>query len=212
MRPAARPAAPSASRRKPTPRCCRSRSRRRCVPLRRGFPWGAVFWSAVGGLVLLGVGLSVTQLIEDLFARSEGLGFLGLAFALAAALAFAVVVAREAFGLDAPGDDRKAASARDRGSAERRSQRKPRHRPGADKTCASEPASGAGPRRAAGPCRRYHRRRRHDPAGRARIDDAARSGGAPPGVVGGAARSRSSPRSARALWSTCFLCSWPRCG
>jgi putative membrane protein len=65
----------------------------------RGFRWGAVFWTALGGLILLGVGLGVTRLIEDLFARSEGLGFVGLAFAFAAALAFAVVVAREAFGL-----------------------------------------------------------------------------------------------------------------
>src|SRR5580692_10243855 len=54
------------------------------LPLRRGFRWGALFWSAVGGLTLLGVGLGVTQLIEDLFARSEGLGVLGLAFAFAA--------------------------------------------------------------------------------------------------------------------------------
>ena len=69
------------------------------LPVRRGFPWGAVFWSAVGGLVLLGLGLSVTHLIEDLFARSEGLGFLGLGFAFAAALALAIVVAREALGL-----------------------------------------------------------------------------------------------------------------
>jgi putative membrane protein len=65
----------------------------------RGFRWGAVFWTAIGGLILLGAGLGVTRLIEDLFARSEGLGFLGLAFASAATLAFAVVVAREAFGL-----------------------------------------------------------------------------------------------------------------
>jgi putative membrane protein len=69
------------------------------VPAPRGLRWGAVFWSAVAGLVLLGVGLSVAQLIENLFARSEGLGFLGLAFALVAALAFAIVVAREALGL-----------------------------------------------------------------------------------------------------------------
>jgi putative membrane protein len=66
---------------------------------RRGLRWGAVFWSAIGGLVLLGAGLGVTHLIEDLFARSEGLGFIGLAFAFAAALALAVVAAREAFGL-----------------------------------------------------------------------------------------------------------------
>jgi putative membrane protein len=69
------------------------------LPVRRGFRWGTVFWSAVGGLVLLGLGLSVTQLIENLFARSEGLGFLGLGFAVAAALALAVVIAREALGL-----------------------------------------------------------------------------------------------------------------
>ena len=65
----------------------------------RGFRWGAVFWTAIGGLILLGLGLGVTRLIEDLFARSEGLGLVGLAFAFAATLAFAVVVAREAFGL-----------------------------------------------------------------------------------------------------------------
>jgi putative membrane protein len=69
------------------------------VPVQRGFRWGALFWAAIGGLILLGVGLGVTRLIEDLFARSEGLGFLGLAFAFAAALALVVVVAREAFGL-----------------------------------------------------------------------------------------------------------------
>src|ERR1700738_4933469 len=69
------------------------------VPAQRGFRWGAVFWSAVAGLILLGLGLGVTRLIEDLFARSEGLGFLGLAFALAAALALLIVTVREALGL-----------------------------------------------------------------------------------------------------------------
>ena len=69
------------------------------VPVQRGFRWGAVFWTAVGGLVLLGLGLGVTRLIEDLFARSESLGYLGLGFAFAAALALLIVVAREAFGL-----------------------------------------------------------------------------------------------------------------
>jgi putative membrane protein len=53
----------------------------------------------LSGLILLGVGLGVTGLIEDLFARSESLGFLGLVFAAAAALALSVVVAREIFGL-----------------------------------------------------------------------------------------------------------------
>jgi putative membrane protein len=69
------------------------------VPAQRGFRWGAVFWSAVAGLTLLGLGLGVTRLIEDLFTRSESLGYLGLALAAIAALTLAVVVGREAFGL-----------------------------------------------------------------------------------------------------------------
>jgi len=69
------------------------------VPVQRRFRWGAVFWSALGGLVTLGLGLGVTRLIEDLFARSESFGYLGLAFAAVAALALIVVVTREALGL-----------------------------------------------------------------------------------------------------------------
>ena len=69
------------------------------LPARPGFRWGAVFWTALGGLVLLGLGLSITHLIEDLFARNEGLGFVGLACAAIAALALTIVIAREAFGL-----------------------------------------------------------------------------------------------------------------
>src|ERR1700726_1593470 len=61
------------------------------VPVRRGFRWGTLFWAAAGGLVVLGLGLGIVNLIEDLFARSESLGFLGLAFAFAAALALVVV-------------------------------------------------------------------------------------------------------------------------
>lgn len=69
------------------------------LPARRGFPWGTLFWSGLGGLMLLGTGLGVVRLIEDLFARSETLGFVGLAFAFVTALALAVVIGREAFGL-----------------------------------------------------------------------------------------------------------------
>src|SRR3954470_4556025 len=69
------------------------------VPPRRGFRWGALFWTALGGLVLLGTGLGIVNLVEDLFARSEGFGFLGLGFATLATLALLVIVAREAFSL-----------------------------------------------------------------------------------------------------------------
>ncbi len=69
------------------------------LPARRRFPWGTLFWSGVAGLTLLGVGLGVVHLIEDLFARSESLGFVGLALALVTALALAVMIGREALGL-----------------------------------------------------------------------------------------------------------------
>ncbi|MBR0830570.1 TIGR01620 family protein [Bradyrhizobium manausense] len=69
------------------------------LPARRGFPWGTLFWSGLAGLTLLGVGLGVVHLVEDLFARSETLGFVGLAFAFVTTLALAVVIGREAFGL-----------------------------------------------------------------------------------------------------------------
>jgi putative membrane protein len=69
------------------------------VPARRGFRWGTLFWAATGGLVLLGLGLGIVNLIEDLFVRNDSLGFIGLGFAAAAALALTVVIAREAFGL-----------------------------------------------------------------------------------------------------------------
>ena len=69
------------------------------LPARRAFPWGTLFWSGLAGLTLLGVGLGVVRLIEDLFARSESLGFVGLAFAFVTALALAVVIGREAVGL-----------------------------------------------------------------------------------------------------------------
>ena len=63
------------------------------------FRWGTLFWSALGGLVLLGAGLGVAHLIEDLFARSESLGILGLVLTFAATLSLIVVTAREAIGL-----------------------------------------------------------------------------------------------------------------
>jgi putative membrane protein len=69
------------------------------VPARRGFGWGTLFWAATAGLVVLGSGLGIVKLIEDLFARSESLGLVGLGLAAAAGLALAVVTGREIFGL-----------------------------------------------------------------------------------------------------------------
>ncbi len=46
---------------------------------RRGLSWGTLFWGAVAGLVLLGLALGTVNMIEDLFARNEGLGILSIA-------------------------------------------------------------------------------------------------------------------------------------
>jgi len=69
------------------------------LPARRGFRWGTLFWGSGAGLVLLGLGLGVTHLIEDLFARSQALGYVGAGLAAAAAVALAAVIARETYGL-----------------------------------------------------------------------------------------------------------------
>jgi putative membrane protein len=69
------------------------------VPVRRGFGWASILWIALGGLVLLGVGLGIAKLVEDLFNRSQGLGYVGLGFACTAVLALTVIIAREILSL-----------------------------------------------------------------------------------------------------------------
>jgi putative membrane protein len=68
-------------------------------PRRRRMPWGAMFWSALSGLVLLAIGLAVVNLVEDLFARAPWLGAIGLGLAVIAGLALLVVLIREIAGL-----------------------------------------------------------------------------------------------------------------
>ena len=69
------------------------------LPPRRRFRWGTLFWSALGGLVSLGLGLATTRLIEDLYARAQWLGTVGAVLAAIALLALVVVCAREIAGL-----------------------------------------------------------------------------------------------------------------
>lgn len=68
-------------------------------PRPRGWRWGALFVSSLGALVSLGLGLSVTRLIEDLFARSAVFGWIALGLAGLAGLAAAAIIAREMWGL-----------------------------------------------------------------------------------------------------------------
>jgi putative membrane protein len=66
---------------------------------RRRIRWGAIFWSALGGLVSLGTGLAITTLIEELYARATWLGRFAAALAVLALLALLVICAREIVGL-----------------------------------------------------------------------------------------------------------------
>jgi putative membrane protein len=61
--------------------------------------WGALFWSALFGLVVMALGLAVTSIVEDLFARSPWLGGAGLALAVLAGVALLAMILREAIGL-----------------------------------------------------------------------------------------------------------------
>src|SRR4051812_16355296 len=69
------------------------------LPPRRRFPWGAVVWSGLGGLVSPGLGLATTRLIEALYARVEWLGTLGSALAALVVIALLIIGAKEFVGL-----------------------------------------------------------------------------------------------------------------
>lgn len=69
------------------------------LPIRPGLPWGALFWTSLGGLVLLALGLGISNLVEDLFNRSQGLGFVGVALVALFAVALTAIIGREVIGL-----------------------------------------------------------------------------------------------------------------
>lgn len=68
-------------------------------PKKRRGRWLGVFLAALVGLLALGLGLALDNLIRDLFSRNDWLGWLALALAAIAVLALAIVVAREIAGL-----------------------------------------------------------------------------------------------------------------
>ena len=71
------------------------------VPMgeKRRAPWLAILLSALSGLLLLGLGLAVENLIVDLYAIAPWLGWVALALAVLAVLAFLAIVGREAAGI-----------------------------------------------------------------------------------------------------------------
>jgi putative membrane protein len=66
---------------------------------RPGVRWAMLFWCALGGLLLLAIGVAVSDLITDLLARNRELGWLGLALAILAVVSLLVIAVRETTGL-----------------------------------------------------------------------------------------------------------------
>ncbi len=69
------------------------------MPERRGAPWLGILISAVSGLILLGLGLALENLVMSLFAVAPWLGWVALGLAALALVAFLAIVAREAVGI-----------------------------------------------------------------------------------------------------------------
>ena len=61
--------------------------------------WGAIFWSAISGLVVLWLLLWMQQTVMTLLARSDWLGWTATILFAAAGLAFVMIVGREIAGL-----------------------------------------------------------------------------------------------------------------
>jgi putative membrane protein len=65
----------------------------------RTFRWAPLLIASLFSLASLWAGLAVTQLIEDLFARNDMLGWLAVGLAGVAGLSLIAIIAREVFGL-----------------------------------------------------------------------------------------------------------------
>lgn len=69
------------------------------LPSSRTLRWGSLLVSTLFGLFLMWAGLSVTNLIDELFQRSQYLGWIGLGLAGLAGLAALAIILREIWGL-----------------------------------------------------------------------------------------------------------------
>jgi putative membrane protein len=72
---------------------------RGAIAPRRRSRLSALFLTAFGALVALGIGLWTDQLIRDLFERSDWLGWLAVAAAAIAVISLIIILARELFAL-----------------------------------------------------------------------------------------------------------------
>lgn len=68
-------------------------------PVKKGFPWGRILAVALSAFVSISFGLWATQVVEDLFAKAEWLGWTAAALLALAVLALTAFAARETFGI-----------------------------------------------------------------------------------------------------------------
>ena len=69
------------------------------LPPARTLRWGSLLVSTIFSLFVMWAGLSITSLIEQLFQRSQYLGWIGLGLAALAGLAAVAIILREIWGL-----------------------------------------------------------------------------------------------------------------
>ena len=67
--------------------------------VKKRFRWSRILWLGITGLISLGIGLWVDQLIRDLFIRQDWLGWLAVAFAGLLVIAAIAIVFRELMSL-----------------------------------------------------------------------------------------------------------------
>jgi putative membrane protein len=68
-------------------------------PPPRTSAWVKLFWTGLGGIVSLAFGVAVSRLVEDLFARAQWLGWVGVAAVALFLLAGVVLLGREVLAL-----------------------------------------------------------------------------------------------------------------
>jgi putative membrane protein len=69
------------------------------LPISRGLRWGSILIGALFTLLSLWAGLTISQMIEAFFARSQFLGWIALGLASIAGFAALVIILREIWGL-----------------------------------------------------------------------------------------------------------------
>ena len=69
------------------------------APAPRGRRWLGLFFAALGGIIAMAIGVAIDNLVRDLFARNDWLGWIALALVALAGLTLIVMALREIVAL-----------------------------------------------------------------------------------------------------------------